>query len=160
MVGKWLLKHWLEIITAIGILYGMGMSTYNFLANRKTKKRWLKVKISAGWIPAGGDLGDPMVLLEVVNPGDRTVTINTPYIKLPDGKSLITPWPLSHVRFPYELAEGKNCFMWVKESEIAKNLLKQGYKGKIKLRGMVNDATGTTYKSKKPYTFDIAKGRS
>ena len=152
-----ILRHWLEIITALGILYGMGMSTYNFLDSRKTKKRQLKVKLLFGFTPIGGDLGDPMLLLKVMNPGDRTVTINAPYIKLPDGKNLITPWPLSHVRFPYELEEGKNCVTWMKESEVRENLLKMDYTGKVELLGAVDDATDTTYRSKKTYTFDLAK---
>jgi hypothetical protein len=155
MILNWLLKNWLAVITAIGILYGIGMSTYNFLDNRKTKKRRLKVNISYGWIPMGGDLGDPMVLLEVVNPGDRNVTINTPYIDLPHGKHLITPWPLSHVTFPYELPEGKNCATWSKESQVREALVKSGHKGKVPLRGAVREVTGKKFKSKETIEFDV-----
>lgn len=153
---KWLLRNWLEVITAIGILYGIVMSTYNFVESRKAKKRRLAVHISMGWIPIGGDLGDDMIMLEVTNPGDRTVTINAPYIKLPGGKNMITPWPTASVKFPYELPEGKNCFLWVKRSEVKLNLVKQGYSGKVPCRGAVQDATGKKpYLSKKTLKLDL-----
>jgi hypothetical protein len=35
---KFILKNWIEIITAVGILYGIVLSTYNFIDGRKAKK--------------------------------------------------------------------------------------------------------------------------
>ena len=92
----------------------------------------------------------------MINPGDRKVTINVPYIKLPDGRSLVTPWPTANVQFPYDLLEGKNCFLWAKESDIKQTLLEKEYSGKVKLHGAVSDATGKVFISKKPWGFDLS----
>jgi hypothetical protein len=155
---KFILKNWIEIITAVGILYGIVLSTYNFIDGRKTKKRRLAVKISGGWLTYGpGALSDDMVLIDVTNPGDRMVTVNAPYLKLPGKKTMITPIPTASVTFPHELVEGKNCLLWMKRAEVESELKKIGYSGKVRVRGAVHDATGRVYTSKKAWTFKLDK---
>ena len=48
-----------------------------------------------------------MLIIEVTNPGLKTVTINGPHLRLPDGRSLIMPIPNSNIKFPFELEKGR-----------------------------------------------------
>jgi|GEM_PF-5334080 hypothetical protein len=46
MVGRWLANNWLAVLTALGILYGIGMSTYNFVELRRIRRRILEYAAS------------------------------------------------------------------------------------------------------------------
>ncbi len=54
---------------------------------------------------------------------------------LPDKKYLAFLYPKSNVSFPYDLPEGKDCNVWIETEELAKDLNKGGYSGKISLIG-------------------------
>jgi hypothetical protein len=162
MIWKWLLHNWLGVITAIGVLYGIVMSTYNFIVNRKTKQRRLTVTITRGFKPdePGNISIHPLLFINVSNPGYRTVTINAPYFELPYGQKLEFPHPLADVDFPYELQECKSCRLWAKETDVIQFFaISCGYSGEVHLRGAVLDATGRVYKSKKTFRLDLRDGK-
>lgn len=140
---------WSQIITAIVAIYGAILSTYIFVINRLDKRRQLSVSWSRGFRTYGPKMSPEMLFITVTNPGDRTVTINTPRIKLPDDSSIVFPIPLSDVNFPHELKEGKNCRIWVEKTILFSDLIKREYSGIIKLVAEVEDGTGKIYKSKK-----------
>lgn len=149
---KWIEKNWLGVVTAIGILYGMGMSTYNFFVSRCTKKRRLRVTITRGDKNDGRELmrGDDLLFINVINPGYIPVTINKPYFEMPEDTTYEPPGLLSDVSFPYGLLAGQRCRAWMKETDVAEYYTKAcGLKGEVRLRGMVQDETEKVWKSKK-----------
>jgi hypothetical protein len=161
MKAEWFSQNWYELVVAFGVLYGVLMSTYNFFDNRGRKKRIVEVKVSGGWraLQRGG-LSEEMIFINLSNPGDRAVTVDLPYLKLPKGESLVTPIPLASVSFPFELCEGKKCSLLMTRADVIENLIKAGYKGKVPLIGVVRDLVGNEYESKKPYTLDIEAKKS
>lgn len=150
---KWIGGHWAALITALVALYGAILSTITFLATRKEKRRQLRLNMSMGWHPYPQKLSEPMLLIDVANPGYRSVTISFPYIRLPNEKILFFPPLKASVPFPHELKEGKSCMVWTEEAEIKRVLLEQGYSGAIKLRAEVADQTGKKYRAKKALEF-------
>ena len=138
-------------------IYGAFLTTLTIIKSNKEKKRQVLVRLSTGWHQKFADAGlEPqMLLITVINPGHINVTVNTPYLELPDGKFLVISKPLANVQFPYRLPEGSKCAMWVKMNEIKKSLKERGYTGKIKLWGNVTDAVGKIYRSKKASEFDL-----
>ncbi len=96
-----------------------------------------------------------MLFITIANPGNRTVTINSPHIKLPDGKSMFFPEPMSDVTFPYELKEGKNCRVWIEMELLRRDLIEHGYTGNVNLNARVEDRTGKLYKPKKPWKLNL-----
>ena len=143
------LMSWTELITAAVALYGAALSTYVFWAERKDKRRHVRVSISNGFLALGPELSPPMLLIEATNPGSRTVVLNTPGISLPDRKQIVFPNPQSDVRFPHALAEGTKCIVWTPIALLARQLWEEGYRGKLKLRAFFRDQIGTRYKSNK-----------
>ncbi len=139
---------WTNIITAAVALYGAVLSTFMLVSNTREKRRHVKVEIKNGFLPRGPELGPPMLLIGLSNPGHRPVTIQYPALRLPTGASMVFLEPQSDVRFPYELAEGKNCTVWAEMSLIAQQLVEQGITGTVGLVAECSDAVGITYKSK------------
>lgn len=149
-------QGWPALITALIAVYGAALSTYTFILNLREKQRQVSVSLSGGFLTYRRDVSEPMLFVEIRNPGARTVTINVPAIRLPDGKSMVFLSPDSDVSFPYELKEGgKDCRVWMEMREMARELLRAGYSGKVKVSAEVKDGAGKVYRSKKPYTLDL-----
>jgi len=140
-------------------IYGALLTTYTIIKSNQEKKPRLSVNLSTGWRPAlrDGQLGPELLLITVTNLANRKATVNTPYLGLPDGKNLVTPIPLTNVRFPYRLEEEDNCAIWMEMNVVKNTLLKQGYSGIVKLTGKVSDGIGRVFKSKKSWDFDVDK---
>jgi len=143
------------IITAIVAIYGAALSTYIFITNLRQRRRQLTVTLTKGFRTSAQGLSPPMFIITVANPGNRAVSIDTPYIELPDRATLVWLEPLSDVRFPYELEEGKNCHVWAEIEEVTGELVKKGHSGTVKLTAKVRDRTGKIYSSRKPLTLDL-----
>jgi hypothetical protein len=152
---KWLVDHWAQCVTAIVAVYGAVLSTINLVSLLKEKKKRLTVKLSAGWIPTAKTNSDNLILIEVVNLGYRPVTVEAPYIILPDGKYLVMPLPRFGDKFPYELREGKKCSFWIEEIEIRQTLKEKGYSGNLKLYAEVSDQTGKKYRARKAFIYNL-----
>ena len=156
MKTGWISQNWDELIVAFGVIYGVIMSTYNFIESKKKKRRIVKVKVSHGWLPSrASGLGEEKILIKVYNPGERAVTVNLPFLRLPRGESIVTPIPIASVQFPFELQEGKDCTLFMGRRDVEESLIKRGYVGKISLFGMVDDLIGNEYKSRKPLKLEI-----
>lgn len=151
---------WSKIILTLVAVYGAVLSTYNLIVSRKEKQRQLSVKMSSGLLTYGPNNipgEEAMLFITVANPGNRTVKINIPRIKLPDNKTVIFPTPQSDVTFPYELTEGDSCRIWIEMKLLAKQLIETGYSGSVKLTAEVDDATGRTYKSKESSKLNLTE---
>lgn len=151
------IRNWPAIITALVAVYGAILSTYTFVTNRREKQRQLLISFSNGFLTYGVDISPPMLFIEVANPGSRTVTVNIPCIKLPDGKSIVFPNPagMSDVTFPHELKEGKSCRLWIEMKELARELVRLGYSDIVKLEAEVRDSVGQVYRSRKPWLLNL-----
>jgi hypothetical protein len=95
-------------------------------------------------------------LVEVINTGFRSATIETPYLRIVGKKtSLFTPIPTASVNFPHELKEGTSCKEWIREDGIREELKKRNYSGKVQLIAVVNDQAGQQYQSKEFIEFNV-----
>ena len=56
---------------------------------------------------------------------------------------------LMGVEFPYSLEEGKNTLIHLDLRKLKHAFINQGYKEKIKIKGVVSDQTGQTFSSNK-----------
>jgi hypothetical protein len=139
---------WTDIIVAILAIYGAFLSTVIFLKEQQKSKRRIKVKLSTGYTTSVKGLSDFMLIIEFINPGFKTVTINSPELRFDDGKKLIIPYPNSNVMFPHSLEEGKNAHVWIELSHLKKELIEAGYKNSIKIKGAIFDQTGNLFMSK------------
>lgn len=145
--------------TVVGMitgLSGLGISLYTLKVTRQKEQRRVKVTIGKGIVPTLRGAGPPMLIITALNPGDRTVTLGSPGILLPNNKHIVFLEPLSNVEYPHELAEGKNCMTWTPAKEIAQMLQKEGFSGAIKLRGFYDSSIGEKYTSE-AITFEVDK---
>jgi len=138
---------WTEAIIALVALYGAGLSTYTLIMSISNQKRKVTATLTWGVI---GDNQRPswVFFLTAANPGNRTVTLSTPYILLPNGKRFVIPQMPGNVVFPHDLEEGKNCIAWFPISDVIQALTDEGYQNNISIIGVFTDALGTDYKSK------------
>lgn len=150
------------VVTVVATIAGGIFGVYKLISEREEKKRQIKVRLSLGVIDENHHLSlIPVLFLEAINPGNRTVTLNIAGCILPkrknkDKENLKIYFPRSpgEIEFPYELHEGKNCVVWRELQDFAQGLMKQGYSGKIKIIGFYKDALDAVYKSK-PIKFDV-----
>lgn len=162
MVWKWLLHNWLGVITAIGVLYGIVLSTYNFIEFRRTKKRRLDVKLAHGEFrdaPVGVGC-HPMFFIEVANSGYSPVTIEAPYFELDNGQTYVPPEVTADVHFPFELNACKSCSRAVRYIDLVRFFgTSCGYKGEVWVYGAVRDLTGKIWKSKQAWPLGLRNGK-
>lgn len=144
----------IQNITLFIALWGALLSTYKVLSDYSKNKRKLKVKIAYGFVVHGPDVGPTTISVSAINTGFRDITLNSVGFVLPDNVYSTIIEPQSNVRFPYTLSEGKECDVWKTRRQLALELKRNGYSGKIKLRGFYRSATGEISRSK-PIDFDI-----
>ncbi len=140
---------WTDIIVAILAIYGAFLSTVIFFKEQQKSKRKIRVKLSTGYSTSVKGLSDWMLLIEIINPGFKVVTINSPELRFDDGKKLIIPYPKSNVAFPYSLEEGKSVYVWIEIARLKKELVEAGYNNSIKIKGVIFDQTGNLFTSKR-----------
>ncbi len=144
---------WPTVITAVVALYGAVLSTLNYVASRREKKRLVKVGLSFGYLTHGPQLSPAMLLITAANIGTLPVTLSSGGVRLPNGKQAFSPQPNSDVAFPHELQGGRECRIWTDAKEFADALRREGLFGKVKLKGFYLDQTGVHHTSK-PLRFD------
>ena len=150
---------WDVIITLIIAVYGAILSTYMTWNARQEHKREIKVQTSFGFIKSPFSGVSPLMIISTaMNTGRKTVTLSSVGLILPnkDKEYLTFLKPNSAVSFPYDLVEGKSCQVWDTAKELAVDLKREGYSGRINLKGYYKDAIGNEFRSK-PLRFNIDK---
>lgn len=139
---------WFNIVTVLVALYGAGLSTFNYLAQRQRDRRALKVEIIDS-----GDEGSSQPTLDVsaVNIGFRSIHLENKHVAiiLKDGEEIVTLSPTGEfcTHLPCELKEGEKFTAQITVNELSASLAEKGYKGRVKLRGQLIDAEGDAYRS-------------
>jgi len=136
----------LDIVTILIAIYGAILSTAIFISKKKEKQYKLRAAISYGFIPFPDGSAD-VVVIEAVNLGFRSITLEGAGLELPNKATIPILWPM-YFQFPFELKEGKSCRVWLRIDEISKALHEGGYPEKIAIKGFYRDALGTTHYSK------------
>jgi hypothetical protein len=139
---------WFNIFTVLVALYGAGLSTFNYLAQRQRDRRALKVEI----IDSGdGGCSQPTLDVSAVNIGFRSIHLENRHaaIILKDGEEIVTLSPTGEfcTHLPYELKESEKFTAQITVNELSALLAEKGYKGCVKLRGHLFDAEGNAYRS-------------
>lgn len=137
---------WTTIIFAFVAVYGATLSSWEFVSRRSESKPRLKVEPTFGFLPRGPSIGPTMLLVQVSNVGHRVVHVQAPALLLPDGKQIVFLQPQSHVQFPHRLEEGTNCLIWTPVGELSRQLIEEGYTGKVSVRNFCKDQVGNEYK--------------
>lgn len=114
---------------------------------RRTQEPDLKVSFRGALVP----MRDGQVLeafsLSAANTGLRPVTVDAPFIKLPDQRTLIFPNGFLHseVKFPHRLEPGESCTVLLDIKDLRSSVTKAGYSGAVKIRGAFRDKTDTEF---------------
>ncbi|MGB8958212.1 MAG: hypothetical protein WCC00_04280 [Candidatus Aminicenantales bacterium] len=162
MIWKWLGAHLFEVISAVGIVGGVGFSIYKFIVHRKTLGRRLDVKITYGQFRDAPDglRCMPMLFIDVANIGYMPVTVDEPYFILADDRTYSPPKRVSDVQFPHELNISRRFSLAAREADIREFYgTSCGYKGEVLIYGAVKDQTGKVWKSKKPWRLGLRDGK-
>lgn len=139
--------------------YGATLTTYNVLAARKKSKRQITVTVSTGFLTFGPELSEIKLLITVLNPGHRDVTLLSVGFLLPDKRQLVNTDPNSgSVRLPHRLTEGTQCMFWASARAIAEQLRGMGFSGTVNLTGFCRDAVDVSHFSK-PFPFEVSEQR-
>lgn len=136
-----------DSITLFIALWGAILATIKVLYDHQMKSRKIKVKISYGVIsfPQGVS---KVILVEAINNGYVDVTLTSTGVILPNKISAYFLSPLNNVQLPSTLSQGKSYTVWREIGEFSQELRRNGYSGKIKLKGFYRTATGEVFKSK------------
>lgn len=98
--------------------------------------------------------------LEGMNTGDRTITLSSWGFGLPDSTymtQIVLP-VIFPVRFPHKIEPGENILVGFEYSELARDLIRKGYSGKICFSGFLKDQIDHKW-TRKSDPFDIEEYR-
>ena len=137
-----------ELITAVVALYGAVLSTVIFCNNRKKQARKVSIRISTGFLTGNTELSEQMLLIEVSNPSQKEITLDPPFIVLPDRRNMIFPDIGSEVSFPASLSSGKSIHSWIPLNAVKQRLVESGFTVRVKLKTSIRDQTGKTFRSR------------
>lgn len=138
----------MNLITFLIALWGALLSSYSAVSKHLEKARRLRVAlVRAPQFEMPNSL-EPSFRIEAVNPGERTVTIQTCVLRLKNGGYLSIPTDHCQFAFPHDLEEGKTCRCWVELGDIARELHEKNFAGEVKLAGEFWDSLGKQFRSK------------
>lgn len=125
---------------------------YKYL-ERKDKRHKIKVKVNFSFPVYLTELGEMMLQISAINDGEKTVTLTSCGILLPDKTTIIKTGQieieyLSQNKLPYDLEPGKKCIQFFYIGEIKSTLRENKYNGKVKVKGFFRGATDREYFSK------------
>jgi hypothetical protein len=141
-------------LTAIVAVAGLILSIYNFYVDRKDKSPRLVAKISNGFLTHGPELSDVMLLLEVINPSEKTIKIVAVEIVWKKRKIVFINGIEGTNKVPFELKPGDKAMFWTPIREIARSLKKEGSIGKESVKACFRTAIDSEYRSKW-FTVDV-----
>lgn len=83
------------------------------------------------------------------NRGILPVTVDAPFIQLPDRRTIVFPRGFFHseVQFPCRLESGEGCTVLITAAEFRSSLQRAGYSGSVKIRAAYRDKLGTVFLS-------------
>lgn len=143
------IKDWIPItISALSLL----VSAYTLFIQHQQFKERLKVKLSTALTLEHGDVSEPMFVAEVANIGQRSITVSSCDLQMPNKKVLLFPLWGQHVNLPHELLPGKSCKMLMPIQEVALALLGLGH-AEVNLVLQFSTQSGKKFSSK-PYNFN------
>jgi len=148
--------------TTIIAIYGAALSTilgaielYRFHVEQQEKKPRVKVTLTTGLISQGNQVSPAILTLTAANVGRIPVTLTSiPSLYVSRDRKVILTEAERDVEFPHELLPGKSCNYWRDIKQLARELKRHGYSGRLKIIGEFGDALDNKYKSK-PFSFDI-----
>jgi hypothetical protein len=147
------LKDIADIVVALAAFGGFLLSLYNFFIQRRAQRPTLTAKVSSGLLTFGPNLSDPMLLMEVANPGDKKVVVSG--VEIPLGqKKMVFPKMHGTKTMPFELHPGENASFWTPLREFAVSLKQEGFRGKVKVRACFRTAVGQNFFSR-ANTIDV-----
>lgn len=115
----------------------------------RSKRENLKIIFKMGAITyTSGGLGEWQYFIEAINVGERTVTVSSAHLKLPNNKYISFPFVQPHLSLPYELTMGKNCLIGISSKQLGYSLIDAGYQGQINVIPQVITQGGKTFSAK------------
>lgn len=137
-----------EVITLMIALYGALLSTFVFVAERLDQRPRVRVSANLGFMVGLSGSEGNLLFLEAVNVGRVEVTLSSWSFLLPDSRKLIFPMFPQRVSFPFELAPGKSCTVYVPLKLISEGLVSEGLAKGTHLIPQFMDQTGKVYLGK------------
>lgn len=92
--------------------------------------------------------------IAAANRGQLPVTLNIPFIKFSDGRSMVfTDFFHKEGNFPQRLEPGDGCSVLIRTSDVLAGLLKAGYTLPVNIEASYRDKVDNIFASK-PFKFD------
>jgi hypothetical protein len=151
---------WLDTAKAVASVGGwvVGALTldFNLYKFRREHASGVRVTLTQGWLVAGHDLSDAKLIVDAANTGSNALTLSWVGISLPRDQKLFDPFGSGggSALLPHRLSPGENDLQWMDSVALASSLYEHGLRGKVKLRGVCTDQTGSTSRSK-PLTIHV-----
>ncbi|WP_183360872.1 hypothetical protein [Geomonas limicola] len=116
---------------------------------RKSQAPDIGVSFCGALVPMGDGQIVDVFSVSAANKGLLSVTVDSPFIQLPDRRTMVFPGGYFHSDsiFPCRLEPGEGCSVLITVAELTSGLNKAGYSGRIKIRGAYRDKIGTMYLS-------------
>jgi hypothetical protein len=142
-------------IASYGALLSTVVALQAFLKERRTLK--LRLRTTRYTYPFG-DVGPPMLSIEVVNSGHRILVADAPQLMVASDPQRVLAMMTADglADFPKRLEDGEMATVRIGYRDIANTLTRGGHSGTVRLLAICKDSTGRLYKSK-PWKIDIAE---
>lgn len=139
-----------DIITLAIAAYAALLSTFNLIQSIVKEQRRVSVEWSTAFYTSrSGDVGPPMLSLEVMNHGHRSVVVQAPSLRLPNGQSMVLLKADGFEDFPKRLEDGEKVGLRMSYEMLCDALKINGYSQTVKLRPVCADNTGKKHWGKK-----------
>ncbi|MDB5429596.1 MAG: hypothetical protein JWP35_712 [Caulobacter sp.] len=145
-----------QAATALVAVYGAALATHNAILARRKDRRSLIIKMSTAMYTYGAELGPPMVSIDVVNDGHRSLVVDAPQLTVESDPSrvIVLLGADGIAAFPKRLEDGETASLRIAYSQVANALMKAGHPNHVRLRAICKDSAGRIYHSK-PWAIDI-----
>ncbi len=122
---------------------------------RRSQEPELTVSLCNAFAPMNTGQVLPTFTLTAANSGLLPLTVDVPYIQLPDRRTLVFTSGFLHseVTFPHRLDAGESCTVLLDVRELISGLERAGFSNIVNIQGAYRDKVGTTFLSK-PYEFE------
>lgn len=145
---NWILdnKEWLFSGVGVVVISGAIALIVRWYFSRRQN---INVELRFGILALGPELGDDTLLFTISNASEKVVHIAGIRIPLRGKGNLYFPYIRGERQLPCALEPGNNVKFWVPLNEVERLLKKAGYRGEMRIRGVVQDALGRDHKSNK-----------